>query len=109
MVKRHMPVIVELSIIPIGVGLSLSRFIAPALLELEKLRINYEVTPMCTIFEAEDVDEAFEVVKAAYKAVIKSGVKRVVVTVKFDDRRDVKMSMQGKVESLLKKMEWSHH
>jgi len=97
-------IIVEFNIVPLGVGTSVSKFLAPAIKELERLRVKYEVTPMCTIFEAENVEEAFNIVKAAHEAVFGENVKRVVTTVKIDDRRDVKRGMKEKVESLKKEV-----
>ena len=94
-------VVVEFSIIPLGVGTSVSKFIAPALKEMKKRNIKCEVTPMCTIFEANSVKEALEVLAAAHEAVFKTGVNRIVTMIKIDDRRDKKISMKGKVESLL--------
>ena len=99
-----MAIIVEFNIVPLGVGTSVSKFLAPAIKELERLRVKYEVTPMCTIFEAENVEEAFNIVKAAHEAVFGENVKRVVTTVKIDDRRDVKRGMKEKVESLKKEV-----
>jgi uncharacterized protein (TIGR00106 family) len=95
-----MAVIIEFSIIPLGKGISVSKFLAPALQELDKLGVKYNITPMCTIFEAESVEKAFNLVRIAHEAVLKAGVKRVVTTVKIDDRRDVKKSMEEKVKSL---------
>jgi uncharacterized protein (TIGR00106 family) len=97
-------IIVELSIVPLGVGISVSKFLAPAIKELERLRVKYEITPMCTVFEAENVEEAFNVIKAAHEAVFGETVKRVVTTVKIDDRRDIKRGMKEKVESLKKEI-----
>lgn len=99
-----MAVIVELTIVPLGVGVSLSKFLAPALNTLEAFKVRYEVTPMCTVFEAKDIDEALEIAKAAHEAVFKEkeGVKRVVTTIKIDDRRDIERGMEDKVESLRK-------
>jgi len=97
-------VIVEFSIVPLGVGISVSKFLAPAIKELERQEVKYEVTPMCTIFEAENVEEAFNVIKAAHEAVFGENVKRVVTTVKIDDRRDVTRGMKEKVESMKKEV-----
>lgn len=97
-----MTVIIEFNIIPLGKGVSVSKFLRPALKELDKRKIKYEITPMCTIFEAKDIKEAFDLVRAAHEAVFKAGVKRVVTTVKIDDRRDVNKSMEEKVKSLKK-------
>jgi len=98
-------VIVEFSLVPLGVGISVSEFLAPAVKVLERLRVKYEVTPMCTVFEAENVEEAFAIIKAAHEAVFGENVKRVVTTVKIDDRRDVERGMKEKVEALKKEIE----
>ena len=93
-------VIVELSIIPIGKTSNISKVLAPALKELDYLGVEYEITPMCTIFEAANVDGALNLVKAAHEAVFQGDLKRVVTTVKIDDRRDIEKSMKEKVQSL---------
>ena len=95
-----MVVIVEFNIIPLGKRTSVSKFLAPALKELDERKVRHEITPMCTIFEAKNVGEAFDLVKAAHEAVFQGDVKRVVTTVKIDDRRDVEKSMEEKVKSL---------
>lgn len=97
-----MAVIVEFSIIPLGKGISVSRYLADALKELDKLGVRYSITPMCTIFEAESVGAAFDLVEEAHKAVFKAGANRVVTTVKIDDRRDIERGMEEKVESLMR-------
>lgn len=97
-----MRVIVEFSIIPVGEGTSVSKIIAPAIRELEKLGVKHELTPMCTVFEADSLEEALRIVGAAHEAVFKQGVKRVITLVKIDDRRDVERRMEDKVESLKK-------
>jgi uncharacterized protein (TIGR00106 family) len=76
--------------LPLGVGTSVSKFLVPAIKKLERLGVRYEVTPMCTIFETENVEEAFNIVKAVHEAVFEENVKRVVTAVKIDDRRDIK-------------------
>lgn len=98
-------IIVELSIIPLGEGTSVSNILAYAVKELENMGVKYEVTPMCTVFEADSVEEALKIVKAAHEAVFKQGVKRTVTTVRLDDRRDVERSMRSKVDSLKKAAE----
>lgn len=95
-----MVVIAEFSIIPVGEGTSVSRFIASAVKELEKRGVKHVTTPMCTIIEAESVEEAMEYIKLAHEAVFKAGVKRAITMVKIDDRRDVKRSMEDKLKSL---------
>ncbi len=93
-------VIVEFNIIPLGVGVSVSKFLVPVLKELEKRKVKYEITPMCTIFEARNIDEALNIVRAAHEAIFKADVKRVVTTIRIDDRRDKEGSMEEKVKAL---------
>ncbi len=95
-----MRVIVELSIIPMGEGTSVSKIIAHAIKALEETGVKYELTPMCTVFETSSVEEALRIVRVAHDAVFKQGVKRVITLVKIDDRRDVERKMEDKVESL---------
>jgi uncharacterized protein (TIGR00106 family) len=95
-----MTVIVEFTVIPLGVGIRVSKFLAPAVEELDKRKVKYEITSMGTIFEAKNVEEAFDLVRAAHEAVFEKGARRVVTTVRIDDRQDAARSMEDKVESL---------
>ena len=98
-----MVVVAELNITPLGEGPSVGRVLTPIIEEIEKIGVNYQVTPMCTIFEAEDLRKVFEVAERLHKTAFKSGVKRVITTLKVDDRRDIEVkSMLEKVESLKK-------
>jgi uncharacterized protein (TIGR00106 family) len=96
----RMAVIVEFTIIPLGVGISVSQFLVPAVEKLEKRKVKYEVTSMGTIFEAKNVEEAFKLVREAHESVFEIGVKRVVTAIRIDDRRDGERSMEDKVKSL---------
>ena len=97
-------IIVEVNIVPLGVGISVSKFLVPAITELKRRGVKYEVTPMCTVFAAENVEDAFNIIKAAHEAVFGETVQRVVTTFKIDDRRDIKRGMKEKVESLKKEV-----
>jgi len=97
-------VIVEFSVVPIGGGVSVSEFLVPALKELERRGIRYEVTAMSTIFEAEDIKEALDAIGAAHEAIFKTGIKRVITLIRIDDSGDKKVSMKKKVESLISKI-----
>jgi uncharacterized protein (TIGR00106 family) len=95
-----MAVIVEFNIVPLGEGISVSKLLAPAVEELDKRQVKYEITSMGTIFEAKNIQEAFWLVAEAHEAVFEKGIKRVVTTVRIDDRRDAERSMEDKVKSL---------
>ena len=95
-----MAVIVEFSVIPLGEGTSVSRFVARAVKALEDAGVKHVSTPMGTIIEAESLDEALRYVRMAHEAVFEAGAKRVVTVIKIDDRRDVERSMEDKLRSL---------
>jgi uncharacterized protein (TIGR00106 family) len=99
-----MTVTAELNIIPLGEGVSVSSLLAPALYELKQRNVHYTITPMSTIFQTESINDAFDLARVAHNAVFHGNVKRVVTTVKIDDRRDVERNMEEKVESLTKKI-----
>ena len=86
----------EFNIIPLGVGISVSKSLVHAVKELDKRKVKYEITSMGTIFEAKNIEEAFDLVREAHEAVFETSVKRVVTTVRIDDRRDVERSMEDK-------------
>lgn len=98
-------VIVELSVVPIGVGESLSEYIAEAVKALKLQGVKYQLTPMCTIFEAPNIERAFEIITKVHEAVFKAGARRVVTSIKIDDRRDIKRTMEDKVKSVMEKLE----
>lgn len=97
-------VIIEISVVPIGVGESLSKYVAEAIRKLQELNVKYQLTPMCTIFEASNINEAFKIIAQVHEAVFKAGAKRVVTSIKIDDRRDVKRKMEDKVKSVTEKL-----
>lgn len=97
-------IIVEFSVIPIGVGTSLSRYISEAVKVLEARKIKYQLTAMGTVFEVESLSEALKVVLEAHEAVVKAGALRVITNIKIDDRRDKEVSMEDKVKSVMEKL-----
>ena len=97
-----MVVIVEFSVVPLGEGTSVSRFVAKAVKELEERGAKHVTTPMSTIIEEDDLESALQHVRAAHEAVFKAGAQRVITIIKIDDRRDVKRTMEDKLKSLEK-------
>lgn len=93
-------IIAELSVVPLGVGTSVGRYVKAALVELQKSRVRVEPSAMGTVLEAEDMDTLLETVKEAHEAVFKAGAKRVVTTLKIDDRRDKELSIESKLKSI---------
>ena len=96
-------IIVEISVVPIGTGTtSLSGYVADCVSVLESEKgLSYQLTPMGTIVEG-PWEQIFQVVKLMHEIPFKKGALRVVTTIKIDDRRDKKATMQKKIRSVLK-------
>jgi uncharacterized protein (TIGR00106 family) len=62
--------------------------------------LDFEVTPMGTVLAANNLDSIFEAVRQAHEAVMAKGVKRVVSTLRIDDRRDKARTMDDKVKAV---------
>ncbi len=95
--RNKLKVIVQFSTSPLGEGVSVSRFVAEALKEVENSGMRYLLTPMATVLEADTPKEAIEVILKAHEAVFRAGAKRVVTDIKIDDRRDEPRRMEDKV------------
>ena len=101
--KLKSTVIAEVSIVPIGTGsTSLSRFVSECVSILEQRKdVRYQLTPMGTIVEG-SLDLVLEIIQSMHEIPFRKGISRVVTTIKIDDRRDKKASMQKKIDSVLK-------
>ncbi len=98
--------VVEISIVPVGTKTaSVSKHVAAALKVLRReKKVVYELTSMGTILEGE-LDDVLRAARKMHEAVLDGGVRRVVTTIKIDDRRDKPLSMSGKVESVVRKLQ----
>ena len=96
--------IMEISIVPLGTRTaSVSPYVAKAIKVLQNNRgVRYQLTSMGTIIEANSVGQLLDIAGNMHKAVLSSKVKRVVTTIKIDDRRDKKLTAEGKVKSVQK-------
>ena len=98
-------VIVQFSTAPLGEGVSVSKFVAKALKEVERSGLRFQLTPMATTLEAESLREALEVILRAHESVFRAGARRVVTDIKIDDRRDKPRRMEDKVEKVMSLLE----
>jgi uncharacterized protein (TIGR00106 family) len=94
--------IVDVTVIPIGTETpSVSKYVASVQKVLreyqEEGKIRFQLTPMNTIIEGE-LPILFEVIQAMHEVPFSEGIQRVATTIRIDDRRDVKRSMEYKVE-----------
>lgn len=97
--ERNM-IVAEVSVSVLGEGTSISRFVRVAVESLKRSGLKTVSGPNGTSFEAASIDEILDAVKAAHLAVVETGAKRVVTTLKVDDRRDKPATMQTKLKAV---------
>ena len=98
--------IMEISIIPVGTKTaSLSKYVAACEAALmAKNRIKAQLTAMGTIVEADSIGALLDIAGEMHKRVLWAGAKRVVTTIKIDDRLDKKATIESKVASVRRKI-----
>ena len=94
-----MNVIAEFTIIPIGVGVSLSKYIAACEQVLEGSGLSYELHANGTNLEGE-WDEVLNAIKACHEKLHEMGVPRISTIIKIGTRTDRTQKMKDKVESV---------
>ena len=95
-----MRVSVDLCVVPLGVGVSLSPFVASCQEVIQKAGLEYQLGPSGTVIEGE-WEEVFECVKACHEAVHRLGAPRIYTTLKVNTRVDRQQSFREKVPSVL--------
>jgi uncharacterized protein (TIGR00106 family) len=90
--------IVEFSILPVGVGESLSKHVAKALEIVSESGLIYQFTPMGTILEGE-YKPIMRTIRRCHVAVLED-CERVVTTIKIDDRKGAALEIKKKVASV---------
>jgi uncharacterized protein (TIGR00106 family) len=92
--------IAAVSIAPVGVGTSVSEYVAAALRVVrDQDRVRWRLDPMFTTLEGE-IGEIFALVQRMQQAVFAAGAQRVSTVIKIDDRRDVSVRMEEKVRAV---------
>ena len=92
----------EIGILPIGTGsTSLGKYIARGVKSLKNIEgIKYQVTPMGTMLESDDIDKIFLASKVLMSALFEMGVMRVETILKIDERHDKIRTLEDKLASI---------
>lgn len=94
--------LMEITVVPLGAGTSLSKYVAMAVRALEGIpEIDYELTSMGTIVQGR-MDRLLEAVQKMHQAVVDGGAQRVETIVRIDDRLDKETTLSSKLKSLRK-------
>ena len=98
-----MNAIAEFTIIPIGVGVSLSKYVAICEQILEESGLSYELHANGTNVEGE-WDEVIAAIKTCHEKLHEMGVPRIATQIKIGTRSDRIQSMDEKVASVRAKL-----
>lgn len=98
-----MKVIVDLCIVPMGVGVSVSKYIVECEKILTAAGLKTHLHAYGTNIEGE-WDEVMEAIKECHEQVHTKGAPRITTTIKLGTRTDKDQSMEDKVESVRKKL-----
>ncbi len=93
-------ILVEVTFIPVGVGISGSRYVRMALDSFREDGINYYPNSMGTVLEDKSMERLLAVIRKAEERIIASGVNRLETAVKIDHRVDLDNSVKRKLDSI---------
>lgn len=97
-----MKVIADFCIVPIGVGVSLSPYVAKAVDAFAAAGLETQTHAYGTNVSGE-YDEVFAALKAALEDIHAMGAPRITCTIKLGTRTDRDQSMQDKIDSVAQK------
>jgi len=98
-----MKVIADLCVIPLGVGVSVSEYVAACEKVLKKAGLKIQLHAYGTNIEG-DWDKVFKAIKRCHEVVHQMGAPRITTTLKFGTRIDRNQTMEEKVKSVKKRM-----
>lgn len=94
-----MKVIVDLCVVPMGVGVSVSKYVAACQKVIEASGLEHEMHAYGTNIEGE-WDDVFATIKQCHEAVHEMGAPRISTTIKCGTRTDREQTMEDKVRSV---------
>jgi uncharacterized protein (TIGR00106 family) len=98
-----MKVMVDLCVVPMGVGVSVSAYVAQCQRLIEGAGLASQLHPYGTVIEGE-WDAVMTVVKRCHEEVHAMGAPRVFTTLKVGTRTDREQTMQDKIDSVTQKL-----
>ncbi len=98
-----MRVLVDLSVVPLGVGLSLSPYVAACERVLNERRLKSSLHAFGTNIEGE-WDDVFAAVKRCHETMHQMGAPRVHATLRIGTRTDRAQTLEDKVRSVSDKL-----
>ena len=99
-----MKVIMDLCIIPMGVGVSVSEYVAACHKVLKKAGLRTQLHAYGTNIEGE-WDEVMAAVKKCHEVVHGNGAPRITTTIKMGTRVDREQTIEDKITSVVEKLD----
>ncbi len=99
-----MNVIIDLCVVPLGVGLSVSKYVAACHDIISGAGLKSELHAYGTNIEG-DYDTVFQVVKKCHEKIHGMGAPRITTTIKLGTRIDRDQTMADKVASVKEKLD----
>jgi len=96
-----MSALVEFAMFPTDKGESVSAYVSRIMKVFKENDIEFQLTPMGTIFECETVEDATKVINLAY-SVLEPDCNRVYASIKMDIRKEKSDRMKQKIASIQK-------
>ena len=94
-----MKVLIDLCVVPVGVGISVSKYIARCQEILKESSLKYSMHAYGTNIEGE-WDDVFAAVKRCHEEVHEMGAPRISTSIKVGTRTDRVQSMEDKINSV---------
>jgi uncharacterized protein (TIGR00106 family) len=94
--------IVQFSIVPLGVGISVSNYVAKVIKIVDESGLPYKLHAMGTIVEG-DWEEVMNLIKKC-RDTLMDDTERVLIDIKIDDRKGATGRIEGKVKSVEEKV-----
>ncbi len=98
-----MQVIVDLCIVPLGVGVSVSKYVALCQQILKDAGLNISMHAYGTTIEGE-YDQVFAAIRRCHEQIHAAGAPRITTTIKMGSRTDRSQTMEDKLRSVEEKL-----
>ena len=98
-----MKVLLDLCVVPLGVGVSVSQYIAACQRVLKEAGLKHDIHKYGTNIEC-DWDEVMAAVKKCHEVVHKMGAPRISTSIRLGTRTDREQTMEDKIKSVEQKL-----
>jgi uncharacterized protein (TIGR00106 family) len=96
--------VAQLTVIPVGTGASISKYVAGAVRIIAESGLKYELSAMTTVVEG-DVDSILALMKKVHESAFEGGAARVLTSLSVDERRDKDLTIEGKRAAVKEKLQ----